>query len=334
MYRSLRNFFLSLFPIVSCLLYGEGYIAQANGIEIWYETFGSSKDPAFVLMMGGGGCQGVLWPVDFCEKLAQKGFYVIRYDNRDAGFSTCFDFHKSPYTLLDITKDTVGLLDHLKIQKAHFFGVSMGGLVAKIMAAYYPERTISIAFMASTCDVRPMNLALQGLPPEEGLLSSPFENYLAAIQQVTKNASKTEEGELEQRVAIWHMMSGSKIPFDKDFYRSLHKECLLRTKRPDVLMNHFLCSALSEELVRQVPSQITVPALIIQGSEDPVFRPDHGEALAKAIPGSTYVFVKDLGHVPNKYFDEFFIEVLTKHACQDKWYYTLQEVKNEWVVRY
>jgi pimeloyl-ACP methyl ester carboxylesterase len=293
----------------------QGQIAQANGIEIWYETFGSSKDPAFLLLAGGGGyCQGVLWPVNFCERLAKEGFYVIRYDNRDAGLSTCLDFDKNPYTLLDITKDTVGLLDALKIEKAHFFGLSMGGLVAKIIAAHYPERVHSISFTGSTCDVEPMNRAIKGLPPKEGALSSPSEGYLSYIKQASSTSCDSDKEKIQKNVDAWHLLSGSKAPFDKNLYHSLFKECISRTKRSDVFMNHFFASTLSEDMVRSVPPLIKVPTLIIQGSEDPLFGPDHGEALAKMIQTSTYMLVEGLGHAPSSYFDDFFVEELTKHA--------------------
>ncbi len=296
-------------PIVA----GEGQFAKANGIDIWYETFGSKDQPALLLIMGGN-CQGVLWPVKFCERLAEEGFYVIRYDHRDAGLSTCFDFEKDPYDLLEVTKDALGLLDFIGIEKAHLFGISMGGSVAQVMAAYFPERVSSIAIMASTCDVRPMNLALKGLPPEEGLLSSPVKQYASQQGAVPKKPYEHDNDYLEKRVARWHFMSGFVVPFDEDFYRSLHKECLGRLRRVDVLKNHYLASARSEGIVRSVPFQIRVPTLIFQGSEDPVFPPDHGEALAKAIAGSKYVFVHGMGHVPNKYFDDLLIEQIKLHT--------------------
>lgn len=78
-------------------------------------------------MVMGGCCQGILWPTEFCQKLADEGFYVIRYDHRDAGFSTCFDFETDPYDLIDMAKDAIGLLDYLEVEKTHLFGLSMGG---------------------------------------------------------------------------------------------------------------------------------------------------------------------------------------------------------------
>ena len=286
-------------------------MAKVNELDIWYETFGSKEDPALLLIMGGG-CQGVLWPVEFCEKLVKEGFYVIRYDHRDAGLSTYFNFAENPYDLMDITKDAIGLLDFLNVKKAHLFGISMGGIVAEIMAAYFPERVHSIIIMGSTPDVRPMNLAIRGEPPEEGTISSPVSEYRSWKGPVPQKPYDHDEKFLEHRITVWHRMSGS-VPFDKAFYRSLHRECLARLKNTDSLANHYLASARSEDLVRDVPSQIQIPTLILQGSEDPVFRPDHGEALSRAIKGSNYLLVEGMGHVPNTYFDDFLIEQIKLH---------------------
>lgn len=125
-----------------------------------------------------------------------------------------------------------------------------------------------------------MNRAIKNLPPKEDGLSPPSKDYLLNIQKVTSKSCETEEEKVQQQVDVWHFMSGFKTSFDEDLYRSLFRECLSRTKRSDILMNHFLASARSEDLVRSVPKLVRVPTLIIQGSEDPFFGPDHGEALA------------------------------------------------------
>src|ERR1700722_20304356 len=95
-----------------------GQIAKANEIDIWYETFGDEKSKPLLLIMGGC-CQGVLWHRQFCESLADEGFYVIRYDHRDSGFSSCYDYETNPYGLMDMAKDAIGLLDAIGIQKTH-----------------------------------------------------------------------------------------------------------------------------------------------------------------------------------------------------------------------
>lgn len=323
MIAALKKFF-SLFLIVysTSVFGGQDQIAHLdNGIDIWYETFGSKEDPALLLIMGGG-CQGVLWPVEFCEKFVKEGFYIIRYDHRDTGLSTYINFEENPYDLMDITKDAVGLLNFLNVQKAYLFGISMGGIVAEIMAAYFPERVHSITIMGSTPDVRPMNLAIRGEPPEEEALSSPVSEYCSwrGSGSVPQKPYDRDEEYLEHRVTFRRQMSGSIAPFDKAFYHSLYRECLARLKNTDSLANHFLAIARSEDLVREVPYQIQTPTLILQGSEDPVFRPDHGEALSRAIKGSNYLLVKGMGHVPNSYLDDFLIEQIKLHSISKQFH--------------
>ena len=133
---------------------------KANGIEIEYETAGDKADPALLLVMGLG-AQLTIWPDSFFEGLAQQGFYVIRFDNRDTGLSTGFDSWgvpnlpaavqkvmkgekvDAPYLLKDMAADAIGLLDALDIQRAHMVGASMGGMIAQIVAAKFPQRTLS-----------------------------------------------------------------------------------------------------------------------------------------------------------------------------------------------
>jgi hypothetical protein len=135
--------------------------ARANGLDIAYETFGSSGDRPLILIMGIGS-QMVTWPVVFCEKLAKAGHFVVRFDNRDIGLSTKQDDAgipniweviaaaraggptNAPYTLSDMAADTVGLMDALKIKKAHICGLSMGGMIAQTIAIEYQDRVQSL----------------------------------------------------------------------------------------------------------------------------------------------------------------------------------------------
>ena len=149
--------------------------AKANGIEIEYETAGDKSDPALLLIMGLG-AQLTIWPDALFHGLAKQGFFVIRFDNRDTGLSTDFGswgvpniadaFQRlmagkkvdAPYLVKDMAADAVGLLDALGIDKAHMVGASMGGMIAQVVAAQYPERTRSLVSIMSTSG-RP------GLPP-------------------------------------------------------------------------------------------------------------------------------------------------------------------------
>ncbi len=288
-------------------------IVNANGISIWCETFGQKDNPPLLLIMGGC-CQGIMWPTEFCAELSKEGFYVIRYDHRDTGYSTCFDFEKSPYNLLDLTKDAVGLLDALQVEKAHLCGLSMGGPIAELMAAYYPERVRTITLIATSCDFRPMNLAYAGLPPEEGSLSRTKDVYLSWMKEFLARPASNQEEAHEQRMSCWRILNGTVTPFEEDLYDELHRLFLSRSRYPEAIKNHILVCANSEEFVKTVPQQVKVPTLIFHGTEDPILPSDHGAALARAISGSKYLLIDGMGHVPNCRFYELMIKEIKEFA--------------------
>src|SRR5436190_18982588 len=137
--------------------------AEVGPVTLCYETFGAPTDPAILLIMGLG-TQMVAWREDFCQMLVERGFHVIRYDNRDCGKSTSMKGRPAtlrqlttkrvknpPYTLADMADDAVGLLDHLGIDRAHVVGASMGAMIAQHVGMRHPGRVLSlVSIMAST----------------------------------------------------------------------------------------------------------------------------------------------------------------------------------------
>ncbi|HSX26437.1 MAG TPA: alpha/beta hydrolase [Chlamydiales bacterium] len=297
----------------SLSVFAQEQIVQANGIEIWAETFGEKKNPPLLLVMGAL-CQGILWPTEFCQRLAAEGFYVIRYDQRDSGFSTCFNFEKNPYDLLDMAKDAVALLDALEVEKAHVFGLSMGGPVAELMSVHFPGRVMTLTLIATSCDFRPGSFAYDGLYPDDLVLSRPKEIYLAWIRQFFESPPQTREGMLEERLKAWSILNGSIVPFDTELYREIEEEFLDRLKHPESLANHLLVMKKSFELIQNVPYLVRVPTLVIQGLEDVIFPPDHGVALAGAIRGSELLELEGFGHILNTHFYDFLIEKIKSHS--------------------
>jgi pimeloyl-ACP methyl ester carboxylesterase len=307
--------FLCLSITFAFSVQAEEGIAEANGIEIWYETFGSKEDPALLLIMGGC-CQGIMWPTELCQQFADEGFYVIRYDHRDSGYSTCFDFEKNPYDLSDMAVDAIGLLDYLEIEQAHLCGLSMGGPIAELMSVIYPEKIQTITLMATSCEFRPLLLAFFGLPPEEGALSSPLKVYTDWMKEFLDAPPKNDEEKLEQRLMGWRILNGTVVPFEAERYREIHREFLTRALHPESIGNHVPAIKKSEALVREIPSQVKVPTLIFHGSEDPILPPDHGQALANSIASSKYVFIEGMGHVPNCHFYKLWIKAIKQHALK------------------
>jgi pimeloyl-ACP methyl ester carboxylesterase len=286
-----------------------GQIAEANGLSIWYETFGRAQDPTLLLIMGACS-QAILWPTNLCKQFADRGFYVIRYDHRDAGLSTCFDFDRQPYDYLDMTRDAVGLLDFLGIGSAHLFGLSTGGMLGQLMAAHFPSRVQSLTLIATSCEIAPLNRALQGGPLLDGPLSNPTADYLAAMDEFLNRPPQSEEEKLLQRMAIWQLLNGSIFPLKEESERPMHWEFLCRLRHPAGLANHIKASFRSEEIVRNAPAKIRTPTLVLQGTEDPIFPIDHGKKLAESITGSTYHLLKGFGHVPNPHFFDEIVEAV------------------------
>lgn len=293
-------------------------IANTNQVNIWYETFGNHDHPTFLLIMGGCS-QGILWPTEFCEMLAQLGFFVIRYDHRDVGLSTQFNFETQPYTLLEMANDAVALLDHLKVKLVHLLGLSLGGPIAELISTRYPDQVLTLTLMATSCDFRPMNLAYAGLPEEDHYpLSRTKDIYLDWMKNFIKESPTELEAQLNQRLDCWRILNGFSVPFEEDLYRGLHLQFLQRQTNLESPKNHVLVCQNSERLVHAIPNQVNVPTLIFHGSEDPIFPQDHGLALAAAIPHAQYRLVEGMGHVINQHFYSLILRELIQHTETDK----------------
>ncbi len=284
-----------------------GFTAHVNNIDIWYETFGDRKDPAILLIMGGL-CQGILWPTEFCEALTNEGFYVIRYDHRDSGLSTCFDFTKKPYNLEDMGVDAMSLLDTLGVEKAHLCGLSMGGPIAEMMSVKFPDRVASLTLIATTIDLRPSSLSYDKDSIEGLSLPGPTDRYLEWMHEFLKNPPQSQEEALHRRVEAWSILNGDVVPFEMRRYYELHAEFLERAVHPESLTNHMGAIKNSFERILTVPYEVKVPTVVIHGTEDPILPPIHGKSLAEAIKGSKFVLVEGMGHVPNKAFYSIFIQ--------------------------
>src|SRR5215831_14787974 len=172
-------------------------MVRANGIELWCEDFGDPGNPAVLLVMGAGG-QGIMWPEEFCAALADAGFYVIRYDNRDTGHSTCVDFSKAPYTLSDMARDAIGLLDAFGIARAHVIGASMGGMIAQTLAIEHAGRLRTLTSIMSTPSAAGhIRARLSGGPSR---LPGSAKKVMDLLQARAANPPRTVEERIEQAV--------------------------------------------------------------------------------------------------------------------------------------
>lgn len=269
---------------------------KANGIEIEYETTGSKSDPALLLVMGLGG-QLTIWPDDFFEGLAKQGFYVIRYDNRDTGLSTDFGSWgvpnlmeafgrlmsgkklEAPYLLNDMAADAVGLLDALGIERAHIVGISMGGMIAQIVAAQYPDRTRSLASVMSTSG-RP------GLPQGKP-------EALAMLSAQPEGPSR------EQRVAhglkVRSAIAGSGYPIPEPEVRAFVERNVDRRWYPEGGARQYLAILASGDRVEMLKG-VRVPTLVLHGEEDPLLPVECGRDVARLVPQAKIETFPGWGH--------------------------------------
>jgi pimeloyl-ACP methyl ester carboxylesterase len=286
--------------------------AEVSKAGIYYETFGKKEDPAYLLIMGAAG-QCLLWPKDFCEKLSAQGFFVIRFDQRDSGKSFYVDYKLNPYHLSDLAADAISVLDDLEIEKAHFFGLSMGGPISEFAAVKYPERVLSLATFGSHFDYQPMINSFSPLQKETSF-SAPTKEYQRLRNEIMQKPALSFEEQVEQRLQIWQLINGFDHPLDYAFIKPIAEEYSLRTENFINLDNYRLAIINSNAELVEIHHKVGVPALIFQGTSDPILGIDHAEALSRTIPQSSLHIVKGMGHLINPHFYSFIIEKLNEHA--------------------
>jgi pimeloyl-ACP methyl ester carboxylesterase len=272
---------------------------QANGITIAYESFGPA-DRETVLLIMGNGTQLTAWPVELCEELVRRGYRVVIYDNRDVGLSTKFDHagvpdvkaviearlagkpSPLPYTLDDMAKDAVGLLDALGVKKAHIVGVSMGGMIAQLVAADHPEHTLSLTSIMSTS-------GKPGIP------------FPAKPEAVAKMPPPAPEGDAEALVAnavkTVQVMAGPVYPPDEKRVRDVVVRSMKRSADRAGMARHNALSALGlYEDRRAKLKTIKAPAVVVHGAEDPLMSVEGGRDTAANIPGAELRIIPGMGH--------------------------------------
>lgn len=269
---------------------------RANGIEIEYETVGNKADPALLLVMGLG-AQLTIWPDSLFQGLAERGFHVIRFDNRDTGLSTGFDAWgvpnlpaavqrvmkgekvDAPYLLKDMAADAIGLLDALGIERAHMVGASMGGMILQIVAAEYPERTRSMVSIYSTSG-RPGLPA--GKPEALAMLSAQPEG--PAREQLVKHGMKLRQ-----------TIGSPGYPTPDDEMRAFVEKNVDRRWWPEGAARQYLSVIASGDRVELLKA-IRVPTLVLHGEDDPLLPVECGRDVARLVPGAEIETWAGWGH--------------------------------------
>ena len=269
--------------------------AQANGIELAYESFGSEQARPLLLVRGLA-TQLIHWDPRLCEQLAEAGHQVVIFDNRDVGCSTHLreagapDFETVlrelaagrqpivPYTLRDMAADVVGLMDALDIGQAHVAGMSMGGMIVQELALSHPERLRSLtSIMSSTGEVD-----LDGATPE--------------ARSALLEPSPQERGAyVESIVRAQRCFAGGGYALDVPLTRELAGRAFDRAFDPDGVVRQMAAVAASGDR-RAALASVRTPALVIHGEQDPLIPAAAGEATAAAIPGARLEIIPGMGH--------------------------------------
>lgn len=286
-------------------------IAIKSGINLWVETIGIPTDIPILLIIGAGS-QCKLWPDEFCKKLADKGYFVIRYDHRDTGKSSSLNYNDSPYTIMDLSQDAVAVLDHFNIRSAHIFGFSMGGQIAQFIGAYFPQYAQTITLMGTSTSFREGFNAFEGKTTLDGL-SPPKKYYVEWATRVVDVAQQSQEDKIRDFINSWKLLNGNKTTFDETLYKQIAIDCYSRSDLHNPYPNHALAMQASYDEHKKAPDLMRAPTLIIHGNEDPVFGVDHAESLHSQIKDSQLHFIDEMGHNLNTKFFGQIISLVNDH---------------------
>lgn len=275
-------------------------ILKANGITLWTESFGDPGGVPMLLIMGAS-AQGLYWPDGLVQRLVDQGRFVIRYDNRDTGQSTCFDFAENPYTLDDMTDDAAGVLDGYGLESAHVAGASMGGMIVQQLAIQHRPRLQSATIIMST--------PLASNPEEPGMgsadLPPPDPEWLAKTFAIIASPAETREQRIQLRIDTFRQMAGSIEPFNEERQRDIATREVDRAPNFEAMNNHTpAIMASSPRDRRPLLAKLDIPTLVVHGTEDPILGYPHGVALAETIPGAELMTLEGAGHeMPDCYLD-------------------------------
>jgi len=285
---------------------------------IAYESFGKTTAPKIILI-NGTSAQMTDWPLAFCKKLANKGYQVIRFDNRDVGLSTKLDslgapdwaaiapFVKTcksaplPYTLLDMAKDIIGLMDALKIKKANIVGASMGGAIAQLVTIHFPERVTTLTTIsASSGDPNlpgpdPKALKAMSTPPPASKNPDSLANYLANVYLAlgsTDDAASRHKKALQQVIRSWYPEGGA--------------------RQVAAILIGDNCDR------RNDLAKIKVPVMVIHGDSDPLVNLAAAKEIANAIPNSKLHIIKGMGHDFSLSFIDTITDLIAENAGKGK----------------
>jgi pimeloyl-ACP methyl ester carboxylesterase len=282
--------------------------AQVGPVELVYETIGDPADAPLLLVMGLG-MQLIHWDRGLCELFAERGFHVIRFDNRDAGLSTKIRGSvpnvmrlmaglpaRVPYLLDDMAADTFGLLDHLGIERTHVVGTSMGGMIAQTMAIRRPERVLSLGSMLSTTGDRRV-----GTPK------------LRVWTVMMRRAPQDRDAYIAYFMRVFRLIGSPAYPMDRERMRELAAATYDRCHYPAGTARQ-LGAIMASGSRTAALRRLDVPTVVIHGESDPLVPVRAGRATARAIPNAELVTIPGMGHDIPKELWPTFVDAIATNA--------------------
>lgn len=265
-----------------------------TGIDLCYQTFGDPTDPALLLVMGLAGPL-IWWPEDLCDQLAERGFFVIRYDNRDIGRSTKLPGGsvrrvgaltaalrgpraRPPYTMSDLAGDAVGLLDVLSVPATHVTGVSMGGMIAQTVAIEHPSRVLSLVSIMSTTGGRRVGWQDPRLLP-----------------LLLRNRGADKDSYVRQSMVVSKMIGSPAYPTSVAEERALAEATFDRGLSPEGVVRQMQAILAQPNRAHRL-REVTVPTMVIHGLADKMVHVSGGRATARAVPGAELLLIPGMGH--------------------------------------
>jgi pimeloyl-ACP methyl ester carboxylesterase len=282
-------------------------LAEANGLTLCYQSFGAPADSPILLIMGLG-AQMIWWSDDFCEALAARGFRVVRFDNRDIGKSSYISAPppdimqiiqgalRPPYTLEDMARDTVGLMDALGMAQAHLVGASMGGMIAQVAAIRFPERVRTLTSIMSTTGER-------GLPPAKP------EVYAA----ISGPPPLTAPEFIETNVRVAELLRGYADAGEAADARARATRAAARGLNPAGGARQ-LAAVIAGGSRKEALAGVKAPTLVIHGVDDPLVPVEAGKATAAAIPGAKLLVLERMGHTVPRALRPAIVDAIAAHA--------------------
>ena len=272
-------------------------IIRFNDVYICAESFGEINNPTILLIMGATASM-IYWEEEFCKRLSNQGFHIIRYDNRDVGKSITYDYCPPEYTFEDLADDAIQVLDAYKVDKAHIVGMSMGGIITQIIALKHPSRVLTISLiMTSNFD--------SSLPKKDSKVTE-------ALSELKIRNWQNKDEVVECFIKKSKVLIGSKHIFDEEKIRRLNEEEFDRAINLQSMENHGFIKGWGSYLSRT--NEINAPTLVIHGTEDTIIPYEHGIHLSEVIPNAVLVTLEGTGHeLHHNDWDEI-INAISKHA--------------------